>query len=115
MRTALALVEKLKLPSDRWSISFQSRLGRSEWLGPYTEDILVYLGKQGKRVAIVSPSFVSDGLETLEELNMRGRESFMGAGGADFCFVPSLNSHPEWVTSVAKILTSERGWRNSLS
>ena len=103
--TARALAGRLALEPARWSVSFQSRLGRTPWLRPYTDHVLAELPERGvRRLVIVSPSFVADCLETLEELNMRGRESFLSAGGEHFHYVPCLNSDPTWVQGLPDIL-----------
>jgi len=105
MVTSRALVARLKLPADQYSITFQSRLGKEPWLEPATDSTIEALAKRGvKRLAILSPAFVADCLETLEELGMQGKESFLEHGGEDFMLVPSLNSHPEWVKALADLL-----------
>lgn len=101
MATARALAEQLGLQGENWEVTFQSRLGRTPWLRPYTDIRLEELPGEGrKKIIMVSPSFVSDCLETLEELNIRGREDFLAAGGEDFRFVPSLNENKTWVQSL---------------
>lgn len=100
--TARGIAGQLGLNDDFYTVAFQSRLGRAEWLGPQTEAVLRDLARQGTcRVAVVCPSFVADCLETLEEIAMRGREAFMRAGGDEFALIPSLNVHPMWVKTVA--------------
>jgi ferrochelatase len=87
-------------PHD-YSVSFQSRLGRAEWLGPNTVNVLEDLGRRGvKRVAVACPSFVGDCLETVEEIGMRGRETFLAAGGEELQLIPSLNADAVWVDAV---------------
>ncbi len=99
--TARAIARELGLKEDGYSISFQSRLGKAEWLGPQTEDVLRQLAHAGfKRVAVSCPSFVADCLETLEEMGIRGRETFIAAGGQELRLIPSLNSDPTWVEAV---------------
>jgi ferrochelatase len=99
--TARAMAEKLGLSKDTYSVSFQSRLGRAEWIGPQTEDRLRELAGEGiKRVAVACPSFVADCLETVEEIALRAREVFIQAGGEELRLIPSLNSNPAWVDSV---------------
>ncbi len=95
--TALAL----GLKDDAWSVSFQSRLGRTPWIRPFTDERLVELGRQGIRLAAVAPSFTADCLETLEELADRGRRAFLEAGGRDFRYLPCLNSDPAWAAYLA--------------
>ncbi len=86
-----------------YSISFQSRLGRTPWIKPFTDRVLGELPAQGvKRLLVACPSFVADCLETLEEIALRGREQFIAAGGEDLMLVPSLNSRPTWIRAVAQ-------------
>jgi ferrochelatase len=85
----------------KYSVSFQSRLGRDPWLKPYTDHVLEELPKQGvKNLLVICPAFVSDCLETIEEIGMRGRESFVGAGGEKFAQIPCLNEHPRWIAAL---------------
>ncbi|HSP62499.1 MAG TPA: ferrochelatase, partial [Pyrinomonadaceae bacterium] len=101
--TARAMARELGLKDDGYSISFQSRLGRAEWLGPQTEDVLRKLAESGfKRVAVSCPSFVADCLETVEEIGIRARDNFIQAGGEELRLVPSLNSDPVWVETVVE-------------
>jgi ferrochelatase len=101
MFTARAMAAQLRLSEDAYSVSFQSRLGRAEWIGPQTEDTLRALAAQGvKRVAVACPSFVADCLETVEEIAMRARDVFLRAGGEELRLVASLNSDPAWVDAV---------------
>lgn len=101
MFTARAMAEQLGLKDDAYSVSFQSRLGRAEWIGPQTEDVLRGLAGQGiKRVAVACPSFVADCLETVEEIAMRARDAFIRAGGEELQLISSLNSDPAWVDAV---------------
>lgn len=91
----------LGLPDDKWSMSFQSRLGRDEWLKPYTAARLEELPTQGiKKLAVACPAFISDCLETLEEIAEEGKESFLHAGGESFTMIPCLNVHPEWIKTL---------------
>ena len=100
--TARAIAAQLELHPDDYTISFQSRLGRAEWIGPNTVDVLNDLVNRGvKRIAVACPSFVADCLETLEEIGIRGRETFMAAGGEELTLVPSLNSDSLWVGAVS--------------
>jgi ferrochelatase len=97
-RTAEEFARVAKLPAGKWSVSFQSRLGRDPWLKPYTDFELERLPKAGvKRLVVLSPAFVADCLETIEELGIRGKASFLGAGGQSFQLVPCLNEHPAWI------------------
>jgi protoporphyrin/coproporphyrin ferrochelatase len=93
----------LQLEEGTYSTSFQSRLGFDPWLQPYTDRTIERLGKQGiKNMAIVTPAFVSDCLETLEEIAMEGEEIFHEMGGKEFTTVPCLNDDTEWVALIAK-------------
>ena len=100
--TTKLIVEQLNIPADKYSISFQSRLGKG-WLEPFTDIRLQQMPGEGiKKLVILSPAFVSDCLETLEELQERGKEEFMKAGGVSYTTVPCLNVHPLWVSTLAK-------------
>jgi ferrochelatase len=101
--TASAIAARLELHRDDYTVSFQSRLGRAEWIGPNTVNVLEDLGRRGlKRIAVACPSFVCDCLETVEEIGMRGRETFMQAGGEALQLIPSLNADNRWPAVVAK-------------
>lgn len=103
--TTRGLVERLGLSAGKFTLAFQSKLGRDSWLKPATDETIVQLAKSGvKRLAVLSPAFVADCIETIEELGMQGRESFLKNGGEDFKLVSSLNSHPTWVSGFASIL-----------
>ena len=100
--TTRLLTKRLNLPDNKWSISFQSRLGKG-WLEPFTDIRLEEMPKEGiKKLLILSPAFVSDCLETLEELEERGKESFIGAGGESYQMIPCLNTNPLWVKTIVK-------------
>ena len=93
----------LNLKEGSFSTSFQSRLGFDPWLRPYTDRTIESLGQNGvKNMAIVTPAFVSDCLETLEEIAMEGKEIFLESGGSNFTTIPCLNDEPNWVALVAK-------------
>ncbi|WP_298899896.1 ferrochelatase [uncultured Psychroserpens sp.] len=97
------VAEKLNLKKDTYSTSFQSRLGFDPWLRPYTDRTIERLGKEGvKKMAIVTPAFVSDCLETLEEIAMEGEEIFHEMGGKEFTTVPCLNDDQEFVDLISK-------------
>lgn len=103
--TTRALAERLKLQEGTYTTTFQSRLGSEPWLTPATDQMVSNLAERGvKRLAVVSPAFVADCLETLEEIGIRAKESFLEAGGAAFCLVPCLNSHPAWLDALAAML-----------
>ena len=100
--TSRALAEALGLEPARTATAFQSRLGRSPWLKPYTDLLLPDLFERGvRRLAVLCPTFVADCLETLEEIGIRARAQWREAGGEDLCLVPSLNAHPRWVEALA--------------
>jgi ferrochelatase len=104
--TSRCLAERLGIPSDRWSISYQSRLGRLPWLEPYTDQVLAELPGRGVRhLAVACPAFVADNLETLEEIGIAGRETFLEAGGESFQLIPCLNDDDVWVSTLARWLT----------
>ena len=97
------------LEEGRYSYSFQSRLGKDKWLSPATADQLARLAHSGvKRLVVMCPAFTVDCLETLEEIGIRGRETFLAEGGAEFRVVPCLNDHPVWVKALAR-LAEEHG------
>lgn len=111
-KTARLLGERLGLPADRLLVTFQSRFGRAEWLQPYTEPTLRALGQQGvKRVDVACPGFVSDCLETLEEIALEGRQAFLEGGGEEFRYVPCLNDSPRWIAALSTLtLQHLAGW-----
>lgn len=101
MRTTQCFAEKLGLDQDKYSVAFQSRLGRAKWLGPNTEDRLRELAQSNvKNVLVICPAFVTDCLETLEEIAIRGQEVFTEAGGTKLTLIPCLNTHPAWVDTL---------------
>ncbi len=101
--TARALARELGLDATQYSVCFQSRLGRTPWIQPYTDQMYIKLAQEGKkRIAVMCPAFVADCLETLEEVQIRGREDFIQLGGEDLKLVPSLNSNPLWIQAVAE-------------
>jgi ferrochelatase len=100
-QTARDLAARLGIPADRYSVGFQSRLGVTAWIKPYTDLLYGELIERGRRrVAVLCPAFVADCLETLEEVAIRGNEQFRELGGEELKLVPSLNSEPEWVEAV---------------
>ncbi|MBC8134052.1 MAG: ferrochelatase [Deltaproteobacteria bacterium] len=103
--TARALAARLSLPEGKSSVSFQSRLGRTPWIRPYTDIVLLQLAAQGKkRVVVFCPAFVADCLETLEEIGIRGQHDFIAAGGERLTLVPSLNASPAWADAVVQLV-----------
>ncbi len=103
--TARKVAQKLGIPENRYRVAFQSRLGRTPWIKPYSDELYQELPKQGiRKVVVLCPSFVADCLETLEEVSVRGEEEFQKHGGEKLTLIPSLNAEPEWVKAVVKIL-----------
>lgn len=105
--TSRALAESLALGPDDYTVCFQSRLGRTPWIQPYTDEQLPILYEQGfRRLAIFCPAFVADCLETLEEIGIRAKEDWAALGGEALELVPSLNATPAWVTALADLVRS---------
>jgi ferrochelatase len=103
LTTMEGVAQRLGLPADGYGFAFQSRLGGG-WLEPFTDKELLALPKRGvKRLAVVCPAFVADCLETLEEIDMRGRESFLKAGGESFAYLRCLNDDPAWIAALAAL------------
>jgi ferrochelatase len=101
--TTNLVADRLNIPKEKRGFSFQSRLGRDPWLKPYTAVRLEELPKEGvKKLLVVCPAFVSDCLETLEEMGVEGKETFLHAGGEKFELIPCMNVHPAWVSTLAK-------------
>jgi ferrochelatase len=108
--TARLVAARLGLARERWSVAFQSRVGRARWLEPYTEDRLRELAAAGVgRLAVACPGFAVDCLETLEEIAIRGCATFLSAGGIDFEYVPALNDHAAQVECLARLVTARLG------
>ena len=101
--TAQAIATTLGLSDDQYSVSFQSRLGKYPWIQPYTDQLIPQLIQAGKkRLVIMRPSFVSDCLETLEEMGMREKERARQSGGGSYQLIPCLNSHPAWIQTIGQ-------------
>lgn len=111
-KTGRLIAEALGLSAHEWKLSFQSRFGRAEWLKPYTAESLASLPAQGvKRLDIACPGFISDCLETLEEIAMEGREDFLEAGGESYHYIPCLNSQPSAIAMLESLVMQETaGW-----
>lgn len=104
--TTEAFVKRAGIPKSKYSVSFQSRLGRQPWLSPYTDKELSRLAQSGiKKLLVICPAFVSDCLETIEEIGIRGRETFLESGGADLIRIPCLNDHPLWLDALQDMIT----------
>jgi ferrochelatase len=102
--TAVAIAKELGLSKSQYSVSFQSRLGKTPWRKPYTSEVIHELAKQGKkRVLVFCPAFVADCLETIFEVRVEYNEEFKAAGGQEIVLVEGLNTHPTWVEALAGI------------
>ena len=111
LATTRALVARLGLAPDKYSVSFQSRIAGEPWLTPFTDHELERLPKAGKkRLLVLCPAFVTDCLETLEEIAVEGRDDFMAAGGEFFQQIPCLNDQPAYIDFLANRVSS---WLNS--
>jgi protoporphyrin/coproporphyrin ferrochelatase len=112
LKTARLMRQRLGVAEDFVIVTFQSRLGKAEWLQPYTEPTLIAMAQQGtKRVDVMCPGFTSDNLETLEEINMEAREAFLHAGGKEFHQIACLNDLHEWIAALARIAANHmQGW-----
>lgn len=109
-KTARLLAEALELAPHEWQISFQSRFGRERWLEPYTEPTLIALAKQGvKKVDVFCPGFVSDCLETLEEIAMECKQAYLDAGGSVFSYIPCLNESDLWMEALRDLTKTHLG------
>lgn len=101
--TTEAFASRAGIPKEKYSVAFQSRLGRDPWLQPYTDETLKRLAASGvRRLVVLCPSFVADCLETLEEIGQEGKEEFLGHGGGEYVLVPCLNDHPRWIEVLAR-------------
>ena len=110
-KTMEAFAKEANLPSGKYSISFQSRLGREPWLSPYTDYELPRFAKAGvKKMLVICPAFVSDCLETIEEIGIRGRDSFLQSGGTELVRIPCLTEHPLWLATLEKMVSD---WASS--
>ncbi|MFZ5524031.1 MAG: ferrochelatase [Pseudomonadota bacterium] len=111
-KTGRLLAQQLGLKPEQYTLSFQSRFGKAEWIKPYTTATLVELGRQKtKRVDVVCPGFVADCLETLEEIAQEGKEDFLHAGGGEYHYIPCLNEHNDWMHALTDlVLDNLHGW-----
>jgi ferrochelatase len=108
MATAKILAGTLRVAPADYVVCFQSRFGAAEWLRPYTADVLRQLGKEKlPRVDVFCPGFVSDCLETLEEIAIEGKAAFKDAGGGEFHALPCLNETPEWIVAMEAIVRKD--------
>lgn len=111
-KTGRLLAEALSLRPEDYVITFQSRFGRAEWLKPYTQDTVVALGRRKlRRIDVICPGFVSDCLETLEEIGIENQAAFLGAGGGEFHYIPCLNESEAWIEALAAVAQAHlHGW-----
>jgi ferrochelatase len=105
MATTRGIVSALGWPDDFYSVAFQSRFGKEPWIQPYLDEHIEQLAKNGiKRIAVATPSFVSDCLETIHEIGIEYAEQFVEAGGEELQLIPNLNDEPFWFNAVADIV-----------
>src|SRR5262249_6022349 len=114
-KTGRLLAAALTLKAEQYRLSFQSRFGRARWLEPYTADVLIELGRRNVgRVDVFCPGFVSDCLETLEEVAIEGKAAFLSAGGREFHHIPCLNERDDWLHALTDlVLENLAGWTGS--
>lgn len=112
IKTARLLKEELKWPDDKILVTFQSRFGPEPWLQPYTDKTIIELAKSGKkRIAVIAPGFISDCLETLEELNVEAKELFIEHGGESFQYIPCLNDNKFSIKFLNNLIKQNlQGW-----
>ncbi len=112
LKTGRLLAEALNLAPEQYRVTFQSRFGKAEWLQPYTDKTLEQLGHtKTSRVDAICPGFAADCLETLEEIAIEGKETFLKAGGGEFRYIPCLNTRPLWVAALADLVERQlAGW-----
>ncbi|HKW80571.1 MAG TPA: ferrochelatase [Casimicrobiaceae bacterium] len=111
-KTARLVAAELGLASEQYAVAFQSRFGRARWLQPYTQPLLLDLAKDGmRRVDVACPGFVSDCLETLEELGREAKAAFLSAGGQELHLIACLNERPAWIAALADLaMRNLQGW-----
>lgn len=108
-RTFRALLRRIAWPEQKATLSYQSRFGPEPWLRPSTASVLARLGSSGVRsIAVATPGFLTEGLETLEEIGIRGRKTFLEAGGERFLRIPAVEAHPRFVESLAALVAERR-------
>ncbi len=108
IETTNLVAERLGLPKEKFSFSFQSRLGADAWLQPYSVEQFKRFPQEGiKKLVVVCPAFVSDCLETLEEIQVEGRDDFMKAGGAEYTVIPCMNERTDWINTIVKLVNTE--------
>lgn len=111
-KTARLVAERLELPPEQWAVAFQSRFGRAEWLQPYTGALLAEWAKTGvKSVDVICPGFAADCLETLEEIAIENRQTFLESGGERYRYIPALNDTPAHIDALADLIGRHAaGW-----
>jgi len=111
-KTGRLLAEALELKNDEWTLTFQSRFGKQEWLKPYTDETLKKLASDGiKSIDVICPGFPADCLETLEEIEMENREYFIETGGETYRYIAALNDNAEHIKALAEIIQQHtQGW-----
>lgn len=111
-KTGRLLAQRLGLKADEYMVTFQSRFGKARWLEPYTEPSLKALAEGGTElVDVICPAFVSDCIETLEEIAMEARETFLHHGGKAFHYIPCLNDQPAWISALCNLIEKHmQGW-----
>ena len=111
-KTARRVAERLGMKPEQWAVAFQSRFGRAEWLQPYTNVLLADWAKAGvKSVDVACPGFAADCLETLEEIALENRQTFLNAGGERYRYLPALNDAPEHIAALAGVIEQHAaGW-----
>jgi ferrochelatase len=111
LTTTRLIAKAANLSSERYSVSFQSRLGRDKWMEPYTDQVLAELPARGiKQLAVICPAFFCDCLETLEEIEIRGKETFIEAGGESFRMIPCLNNTPAAFHCLETLMGRVENW-----
>lgn len=112
LKTARQVSQLAGLRDDQWSVSFQSQVGRDEWLKPYTDELLIRFAREGRRrVTVICPGFATDCLETLEEIAIRNRETFMASGGEFYDYIPALNAREPQIQVLTAIINRHtQGW-----
>lgn len=115
-KTARLLREALGLTEDKFKLTFQSRFGPAKWLEPYTDKTVIELAEQGhKKITLITPGFISDCVETLEEINIGVRDMFLDAGGTDFSTVPCLNASSDSIELLVHLAQKDlAGWHSNL-
>ncbi|RMF20044.1 MAG: ferrochelatase [Gammaproteobacteria bacterium] len=110
--TAQSVAGLLGLGEQDWSLSFQSRFGKAEWLKPYTDETVTRLGREGcKALDVICPGFAADCLETIEEIDEENRGYYEAAGGQDFHYIPALNDRPDHISALAELVRGHaRNW-----